>query len=84
MRVVILLDMIHASANVNGNSIITLIIAHGGDNISMDVFNDPDARTVEPTSINASRNCAKKLARDTHIDTLKSVQLAKTATTESL
>ena len=40
--------MIRTTANVNGDGVITLIVAHGGDNISTDVFNDPDARTLEP------------------------------------
>ena len=51
MRVDRLLDMIRTAVNVNGDGIITLIVAHGRDNISMDVFNDPDARTLEPVHL---------------------------------
>jgi len=47
MRVDRLLDMIRTAANINGDGVITLFVAHGGDNILTDVFNDPDARTLE-------------------------------------
>ena len=33
------------------DGVITMIVAHGEDNISMDVFNDPDAGTLEPVHL---------------------------------
>ncbi len=46
-----LLDMMRTAANVNGDGVITMIVAHGEDNISMDVFNDSDAGTLEPVHL---------------------------------
>ena len=53
-----LLDMMRTAANANGDGVITMIVAHGEDNISMDVFNDPDTRTT--TIINYRLRIYKK------------------------
>ncbi len=42
-----LLDMMRTAVNVTGDGVITMIVARGEDNISMDIFNDPDAGTLE-------------------------------------
>ncbi len=43
--------MMRTAASVNGDGVITMIVAHGEDDISMDVFNDPDAGTLEPVHL---------------------------------
>lgn len=43
-----LLDMMRTAVNVTGDGVVTMIVARGEENISMDVFNDPDAGTLEP------------------------------------
>jgi len=39
------------ATNVNGGGVITMIVTRGEDNISMDVFNDPDAGILEPAHL---------------------------------
>ncbi|PTQ81937.1 dicarboxylate/amino acid:cation symporter [Nitrosomonas ureae] len=51
-----LLDMMRtAVANFNRDGDITMTVAHDEDKISMDVFNDPDARTIEPVHCGMER-----------------------------
>ncbi|MBY0475163.1 MAG: dicarboxylate/amino acid:cation symporter [Nitrosomonas sp.] len=38
-----LLDMLRTAANVTGDAVVTIIVARSEDNVSMEVFNDPDA-----------------------------------------
>ncbi len=38
-----LLDMLRTAANVTGDAVVTMIVARSEDNVSMEVFNDPDA-----------------------------------------
>jgi Na+/H+-dicarboxylate symporter len=42
-----LLDMMRTAVNVTGDAVITTIVARGEDNISLAVFNDPDAGAIE-------------------------------------
>ncbi len=46
-----LLDMMRTAVNVTGDGVVTMIVARGEENISMDVFNDPDAGTLEPVNL---------------------------------
>lgn len=50
-----LLDMLRTAVNVTGDAAITTIIARGEDNLSLAIFNDPDAGAIEevhlPTNI---------------------------------
>ncbi len=38
-----LLDMLRTAINVTGDAVVTLIVARSEDNVSMEIFNDPDA-----------------------------------------
>ena len=42
-----LLDMMRTAVNVTGDAVITTIVARGEDNISLAIFNDPDAGAIE-------------------------------------
>lgn len=42
-----LLDMMRTAVNVTGDAVITVIVAQSENNLSLDVFNDPDAGTLE-------------------------------------
>ena len=42
-----LLDMMRTTVNVTGDATVTTIVARGEDSISMAIFNDPDAGTIE-------------------------------------
>lgn len=46
-----LLDMIRTAVNVTGDSVVTMIVARGENNISMDIFNDPNAGLMEPVQL---------------------------------
>ncbi|SER33040.1 Na+/H+-dicarboxylate symporter [Nitrosomonas sp. Nm51] len=46
-----LLDMIRTAVNVTGDAVVTMIVAQSENNISMDVFNDPSAGTLEPVQL---------------------------------
>jgi len=54
--------MMRTAANVNGDGVITMIVAHGEDYISMDVFNDPNAGTLEPVYL--PHGTARKYLQD--------------------
>lgn len=41
-----LLDMMRTAINVTGDAVVTLIVARSEDNVSMEIFNDPDAGTL--------------------------------------
>lgn len=40
------LDMMRTAVNVTGDAVITLIVARSENNVSMEIFNDPDAGTL--------------------------------------
>ncbi len=46
-----LLDMMRTAVNVTGDGVITMIVARGEDNLSMDIFNDPNAGLLEPVQL---------------------------------
>jgi len=46
-----LLDMVRTAVNVTGDGVVTMIVARSEDNIAMDVFNNPDAGTLEPVHL---------------------------------
>ena len=70
--------MMRTAANVNRDGDITMTVAHGEDNISMDVFNDPDARTIEPVHCGMER--CEKISKSRPHRYIKKCQLAKTTT----
>lgn len=42
-----LLDMLRTAVNVTGDAVVTLIVAKSENSLSLDIFNDPDAGTLE-------------------------------------
>lgn len=46
-----LLDMLRTAANVTGDAVVTMIVARSEDNVSMEVFNDPDAGILESVEL---------------------------------
>ncbi len=46
-----LLDMMRTAVNVTGDAVVTVIVARSEDNISMEIFNDPDAGAIEVVHI---------------------------------
>ena len=42
-----ILDMIRTAVNVTGDAVVAMIVARSENNVSMDVFNDPDAGQEE-------------------------------------
>ena len=50
-----LLDMLRTAVNVTGDAIITTIVASGEKNLSMPIFNDPDAGIIEALHLPRSK-----------------------------
>jgi Na+/H+-dicarboxylate symporter len=51
-----LLDMIRTAVNITGDAAITVIVARSENSIDMEVFNDPDAGSVEDVKLPLSQN----------------------------
>jgi len=45
-----LLDMLRTAVNVTGDAVVTVIVSHSENSLSMDVFDDPDAGLLKPAN----------------------------------
>jgi len=50
-----LLDMMRTAVNITGDAVVAVIVARSEDNLSMEIFNDPDAGTVNPVELPHAR-----------------------------
>jgi len=46
-----LMDMIRTAVNVSGDAVVSSIVAKSEGKLDMDVFNDPDAGTIDPDDV---------------------------------
>ena len=46
-----LLDMMRTAVNITGDAVVAMIVARSEDTVSMEIFNDPDAGTVNPVEL---------------------------------
>lgn len=51
-----LLDMMRTAVNVTGDAVVTVIVAHSENSLSLDVFNDPHAGSLEPVHLPYQQN----------------------------
>lgn len=56
-----LLDMMRSAVNVTGDAVVTTIVARNEDNLSMSIFNDPEAGAIEEIHLPSALPSAEKI-----------------------